>query len=88
MSTESSRIFKKDNLDLYLKELAKAYKKLVGNNMLAEITLIGGAAIIERYDFRDMTSDIDAIINATSAIKDAINIVRDRYQDIYRHDNL
>ena len=80
MSTENSNVFNKDNLDLYLKELAKEYKKIVGRNMPAEIILIGGAAIIERYDFRDMTTDIDAIINATSAIKDAINRVGDRYE--------
>lgn len=80
MSTENSNVFKKDNLDLYLKELAKEYKKLVGKNMPAEIILIGGAAIIERYDFRDMTTDIDAIINAASVMKDAINRIGDRYE--------
>ena len=72
-------VFKKDNLDLYLKELAKEYKKLVGKNMPAEIILIGGAAIIESYGFRDMTTDVDAIITAVSAMKDAINLIGDRY---------
>ena len=72
-------VFKKDNLDLYLKELAKEYKKLVGKNMPAEIILIGGAAIIESYGFRDMTTDVDAIITAASAMKDAINLIGDRY---------
>lgn len=79
MSTESQNVFKKDNLDLYLKELAKEYKKLAGRNMPAEIILIGGAAIIENYGFRDMTTDVDAIITAASAMKDAINIIGDRY---------
>ena len=79
MSTENSNVFKKDNLDLYLKELAKEYKKLVGKNMPAEIILIGGAAIIESYGFRDMTTDVDAIITAASAMKDAINLIGDRY---------
>jgi hypothetical protein len=78
MSTENANVFKKDNLDLYLKELAKEYKKLVGRNMPAEIILIGGAAVIENYGFRDMTTDIDAIISAASAMKDAINHVGDR----------
>lgn len=72
-------MFKKDNLDLYLKELAKEYKKLVGKNMPAEIILIGGATIIESYGFRDMTTDVDAIITAASAMKDAINLIGDRY---------
>lgn len=79
MSTENTNVFKKDNLDLYLKELAKEYKKLVGRNMPAEIILIGGAAVIESYGFRDMTTDIDAIISAASAMKDAINHIGDRF---------
>ena len=79
MSTENTSVFKKDNLDLYLKELAKEYKKLVGRNMPAEIILIGGAAVIENYGFRDMTTDIDAIISAASAMKDAINHIGDRF---------
>lgn len=79
MSTDSTNVFKKDNLDLYLKELAKEYRKLVGKGMPAEIILIGGAAIIESYGFRDMTTDVDAIISAASAMKDAINHVGDRF---------
>ncbi len=79
MSTENTTIFKKENLDLYLKELSKEYKKLVGRNMPAEIILIGGAAIIENYGFRDMTTDVDAVISAASAMKDAINHNGDRF---------
>ncbi len=79
MSTENSNVFKKDKLDLYLYELAKEYKKLTGGHTPAEIILIGGAAIIESYGFRDMTTDIDAVINAASAMKDAINLIGDRY---------
>ncbi len=79
MSTENSTVFKKDNLDFYLKELAKEYKKLVGKKMPAEIILIGGAAIVESYGFRDMTTDVDAIITASSAMKDAINLTGDRF---------
>lgn len=79
MSTENAYVFKKDNLDFYLKELAKEYKKLVGRNMPAEIILIGGAAVIANYGFRDMTTDVDVIISAASAIKDAINRIGDRF---------
>lgn len=79
MSSEETNVFKKSNLDLYLKELAKEYKKLAGRNVSAEIILIGGAAIIESYGFRDITTDVDAIIRATSTIKDAINHVGDRF---------
>lgn len=71
--------FTKDNLDNYLKELAKEYRKLVGKDMPAEIVLVGGAAILASYGFRDMTTDIDAIIHAASSMKDAINKVGDKF---------
>lgn len=79
MLTNDEKILKKENLNYYLNELSKEYKKLVGRKGSAEIILIGGAAVIENYDFRDMTTDIDAILNASSAIKDAINCIRDRF---------
>lgn len=75
----SSNSFTKDNLDNYLKELAKEYRKLVGKHMPAEIVLVGGAAILTNYGFRDMTTDVDAIIHAASSMKDAINKVGDKF---------
>lgn len=69
--------FGKDQIDSYLKEVAKQYKKLNRKGMPAEITLIGGASILINYGFRDSTYDIDALIHASSSIKDAINYVRD-----------
>ena len=77
--SDNVNTFTKDNLDNYLKELAKEYRKLVGKNMPAEIILIGGASILANYGFRDMTTDVDAVIDAASAMKDAINIVGDRF---------
>lgn len=71
--------FTKENLDTYLKELAKAFKKLNGKSMPAELVLVGGAAILTNYGFRDMTADIDAVIHATSTMKDAINTVGDKF---------
>ncbi len=79
MSSDSN-VFNKDNLNQYLNELSKAYKKLSGKNMPAEIILIGGAAIIENYGFRDMTTDIDAVIHAASVMDDAIRQVGDKFQ--------
>ena len=61
-----------------LKELAKEFRKNNGNKMPAEIILIGGASILNNYGFREMTYDMDAIINSSSAMKDAINIVGGR----------
>lgn len=75
----SSDIFTKENLDSYLKELAKAFRKINGRSMPAEIVLVGGAAILTNYGFRDMTTDIDAIIHAASSMKDAINCVGDKF---------
>lgn len=67
----------KENLDTYLKELAKQFRKLNGKSIPAEITLIGGASILINYGFRDSTYDVDALIHASSAMKDAINYVTD-----------
>lgn len=46
--------------------------------MPAEIILIDGASVLINYGFREMTYDMDAIIQASSSIKDAINSVGDR----------
>ena len=71
--------FKKENLDLFLKELAKEFRKRSGKSVPAEIILIGGASVLINYGFREMTYDIDAIINASSSMKEAINYVSDKY---------
>jgi hypothetical protein len=76
MSVEKG--FTKENLDYYLKELAKEFRKRNGKNMPAEIVLVGGAAILANYGFREMTYDIDAVITASSALKEAVNTVGDR----------
>lgn len=79
MSTDNHNTFNKENLDLYLKELGKEYRKLVGKGMPTEIILIGGAAILANYGFREMTTDVDAVIKAASSMKDAINKVGDKF---------
>lgn len=79
MSSDTKDFFTKDNLDTYLRELAKEYRKRVGKAVPAEIVLIGGAAILANYGFRDMTTDVDAVIHAASSMKDAINSVGDRF---------
>jgi len=68
-----------DSLDTYLKELAKEFRKLNGTAMPAEIILIGGAAILAQYGFREMTYDTDAVILASSAMKEAVNLVGDKF---------
>ena len=75
----SDKPFRKEDLDLYLKELAKEFRKRNGKTIPAEITLIGGASILINYGFREMTYDMDAIMDAASSIRDAITVVGDRY---------
>lgn len=70
--------FTKDTLDLYFKELAKVFRKLNGTKMPAELIVVGGASILINYGFRNSTVDIDAIIQASSSMKDAIRTVRDK----------
>ena len=75
MSTNN--FFTKENLDQCLSKLAKEYRKRNGTKIRAEIILIGGAAVLSNYGFRDMTYDIDTIIRASASMKDAINAVGD-----------
>lgn len=70
--------FTRENLDSYLRELAKEFRKKNGSRMPAEIILIGGASILINYGFREMTYDMDAIIKSSGAMRDAINTVGDR----------
>ena len=69
----------KESLDTFLQELGKRFRKLGGKKMPAEIILIGGASILINYGFRDVTYDADAIIMASSVMKEAINYVRDEF---------
>ena len=69
----------KDNLNTYLSALGKRFRKLGGTKMPAEIILIGGASVLVNYGFRDVTYDADAIILASSVMREAINFVRDEF---------
>ena len=61
--------FTRNDLDSYLKELSKEFRKMNGNRLPAEIILIGGASVLLNYGFREMTYDMDAIIQASSVMK-------------------
>ena len=73
MSTETP--IARDKLNEYLKAFAKEFRRLNGTKNPAEIILIGGAAILAGYGFRELTYDVDAVIVASGAMKEAINIV-------------
>ncbi len=70
--------YSKNDLDYFMNELAKEFKKITHRKANAEIILVGGASILINYDFRNMTTDFDAEIYAPSAIKDAMNHTRNK----------
>ena len=68
-------LLSKENLDKYLAELGKQFRKLYRKEAKAEIILIGGASVLINYDFRDSSTDADAIIHTDASMKEAINSV-------------
>jgi len=77
MSTDAQ--FTKSNLNACLSALAKEFRKLNGTAMPAEIILIGGASVLVNYGFRNTTYDVDAVIHASSVMKQAVNRVADKF---------
>lgn len=69
----------KNMVDIYLKELAKEFKRLTGRKTSAEIIIIGGGSVLLNYDFRMNSVDVDAFNTYDSAIKDAAKIVADKF---------
>ena len=70
--------FTKENLEGYLKELAKEYRKR-GHGMPPEMILVGGASVLINYQFRAASYDIDASYESPAIMKDAINAVGDKF---------
>jgi hypothetical protein len=70
--------FTKENLEGYLKELAKEYKKR-GRGFPAEMILVGGASVLINYQFRAASYDIDASYESPAIMKEAINAVGDKF---------
>lgn len=69
----------KNSIDTYFSQLAKELKKEFGRNANIELVVVGGAAVMLNYDFREATKDIDALITARSSIKDVINRIGDKF---------
>lgn len=72
------KTFNNENLDFYLKELAKEYRKTAGKYNEAEIIIVGGAAMIANYNFRESTNDIDALIRSSASVNEAVCRVRNK----------
>ena len=79
MSTDNRFELTKKNLDLYLKDVAKEYRKLNRNGMHAEIIIVGGGSILINYSFRLSTTDIDAYTQTSTSFKEAVNRVSDKH---------
>ena len=68
MLSEDKREFSRENIDIYLKEIAKEYRKLTGKSMPAELILIGGASILINYSFRNPTFHFASIVEIFSVV--------------------
>ena len=79
MFSMSANDITKDSIDTYFSQLAKELKKEFGRNANIELVVVGGAAVMLNYDFREATKDIDALIAARSSIKDAVNRIGDKF---------
>lgn len=71
--------FTKEDLDKYLKEVAKEYRRRVGKHMKAEIIIVGGGSVLINYNFRNTTVDVDALIRAASSMQDVIINVTEKF---------
>lgn len=69
----SYKLMKKEDINLYLKELTKVIRKNKRNSDATyELILIGGASILVNYEFRNSTSDVDCIDVNNILMNDAI----------------
>lgn len=75
MSANNKEITK-DNLEELLKKVAREFRK-ANRGVTVEVILVGGAAVLANYGFRQSSGDVDAYTNAFSALKDAANKVGD-----------
>lgn len=72
-----SKALSKNNIDYLFSVLASKYKELGGHETV-EIFLVGGAAIITRFQYRAMTLDVDAILPKNVFFMRAIKEVADQ----------
>jgi|TergutMp193P3_1026864.scaffolds.fasta_scaffold07394_8 hypothetical protein len=77
MSTDEK--ITKDNIDKYLKELSKEYKKINPGNNKTRIVIVGGGVVLLKHNFRKTTEDIDATIYSTDDMLEAIDKIAKKY---------
>jgi len=76
MSTND--IITNDNIEKYIEELSKEYKKINNNKNISRMIFVGGAAVLLNYNFRKKTDDIDASIYSSKEMLDAIKIIAEK----------
>lgn len=59
----NEKAINKNNVDLYLRELSKEFRKLNGRTIPAEIILIGGVSVLINYGFRNTTYVLTTVIS-------------------------
>ena len=69
----------KNQIDIYLKALANEFKRITSRKVKAEITIVGGGALMLNYDFRMNSVDIDAFNTSEEAVKTAALKVAERF---------
>ena len=74
----------KQDADRYLYEVAKEYRKINRGGSHIELILVGGGAIMLKYNFRNATDDLDAMIRGSiSTLKEIANKVGDKNDLVY-----
>ncbi|MCD8095131.1 MAG: hypothetical protein LUE12_03260 [Ruminococcus sp.] len=72
-SSNTERVsFTAENIDTYLKEIAKEYRKANGKRRCTEIILVGGSSAVLNYGFREMTYDVYVFMYGSLAMEEVL----------------
>lgn len=69
----------KENAYPILKAFAKEYKKQNGTSVPVELVIVGGGSILLNYGFREVTQDLDIMVQSLSLIKNVSYRIADLY---------
>ena len=69
----------KENAYPILKAFAKEYKKQNGTSVPVELVIVGGGSILLNYGFREVTQDLDIMVQSMSLVKNVSYRIADLY---------
>ena len=69
----------KENAYPILKAFAKEYKKQNGTSVPVELVIVGGGSILLNYGFREVTQDLDIMVQSLSLVKNVSYRIADLY---------